>query len=119
MTGYGFAAVRRLLRAAAFKAVLNARCSSKDRLFVVYAKENGLTRGRLGITVSKKTSPKAVRRNLIKRLVRESFRYHAPDVTGLDVVAIARQPSSSAANKDICQSLDRHWHRVNSQCRKS
>ena len=119
MIGYDFAAIRRLLRATAFKAVLKDRCSSKDQLFVVYAKENGLTRGRLGITVSKKTSPKAVRRNLIKRLVRESFRYHAPDVTGLDVVAIARHPSARAANKDICQSLDRHWHRVNSQCRKS
>ena len=106
MSSYGFAAARRLLRAAAFKTVLNDRCGSKDKLFVVYAKENGLARGRLGITVSKKTSPKAVRRNRVKRLVRESFRYHAPDVSGLDIVAIARQPCASAANKDICQSLD-------------
>ncbi|HCX86428.1 MAG TPA: ribonuclease P protein component [Gammaproteobacteria bacterium] len=119
MSSYGFPAARRLLRAAAFRAVLDDRCGSKDKLFVVYAKANGLARGRLGITVSKKTSPKAVRRNLIKRLVRESFRHHAADVSGLDIVAIARQPCASAANKDICQSLDRHWHQVNSQCRKS
>ncbi|MGB1447916.1 MAG: ribonuclease P protein component [Arenicellales bacterium] len=109
----------RLLRAAEFKAVLTEKCSSKDRLFVVYARENRLARSRIGITVSKRTSRKAVQRNLLKRLVRESFRYHSTQVTGLDIVAIARHPSAFAQNKEVCQSLERHWHRISNQCRKS
>lgn len=47
-------------------------------------------RGRLGFTVSKKVSPKATTRNLVKRRLREVLRT-APDAwAALDLVVIAR-----------------------------
>ena len=43
--------------------------------FIIYVKENGLSYPRLGITVTRKYG-KAVRRNRMKRLIREFFRHN-------------------------------------------
>lgn len=119
MNGQSFPSSHRLLRPAAFRAVLGVRCRSGDELFTVYARRNDTEQARLGITVSRKVSLRAVRRNRIKRLVRESFRHQALKIVGLDVVAIARPKASLVTNKDIVQSLEEHWNRVDSRCRKS
>jgi ribonuclease P protein component len=119
VSSQGFPANQRLLRSAMFRAVLGDRCRSGDGLFTVYARENGLTHARIGITVSRKVSLRAVRRNRIKRLVRESFRHRGAIIVGLDVVAIARPHASAATNNDIIQSLEKHWTRVDHRCRKS
>lgn len=119
MSGQSFPSSHRLLRPAAFRAVLGVRCRSGDELFTVYARRNDTEQARLGITVSRKVSLRAVRRNRIKRLVRESFRHQALKIVGLDVVTIAGPKASVATNKDIIQSLEEHWNRVDSRCRKS
>ena len=119
MNGQSFPSSHRLLRPAAFRAVLGVRCRSGDELFTVYARPNDTEQARLGITVSRKVSLRAVQRNRIKRLVRESFRHQALKIAGLDVVAIARPKASLVTNQDIIQSLEEHWNHVDSRCRKS
>lgn len=42
--------------------------------FVLYARPNSLGHARLGIVVAKRFAPRAVTRNLVKRLARELFR---------------------------------------------
>ncbi len=42
--------------------------------FVLYARPNSLGHARLGIVVAKRFAPRAVTRNLVKRLAREIFR---------------------------------------------
>jgi len=57
---------------------------------VVYAKRNGLSHNRVGITVSKKIG-KAVVRNRAKRRLREVFRTNIPKLkNGFDFVLVAR-----------------------------
>ncbi len=57
---------------------------------VMYAKRNGLSHNRVGITVSKKIG-KAVVRNRAKRRLREIFRTNLPNLRqGFDFVLVAR-----------------------------
>ena len=60
---------------------------------------------KLGISISKKVG-KSVRRNRIRRLIKESYRNMESEIKkGYDVIIIARRPASDADYKDIYNSL--------------
>jgi len=61
----------------------------------------------------------AVRRNRIKRLVRESFRQHQHELPAVDLVVNARSAARDADNAAITRSLERHWRAVVKQCASS
>ena len=64
--------------------------SYANKYFIMYVKENGLDKNRIGISVSKKVGNSVVRHR-ITRLVRESYRLHESVFnSGLDMVIIAR-----------------------------
>ncbi len=52
----------------------------------IRARKNRMRSARLGLVVSKKGNPKAVRRNRIKRVIREQFRRHARQLPAVDIV---------------------------------
>lgn len=61
----------------------------RTRHFTVILKENGLDISRIGITVRKKIG-NAVKRNRIKRLVREIYRLNKRNILkGYDIVIVA------------------------------
>jgi ribonuclease P protein component len=75
------------------------------RSFVLLIAPSACTHARLGITVSRQVGG-AVRRNRIKRLVREAFRQQRslfPDAT--DVVVIAKAGCSASRLQDVQQEL--------------
>jgi ribonuclease P protein component len=79
-----------LKRPADFQAVYNCRRSAADNTLVVYVRANGLPHSRIGLSVSRKFGT-AVRRNRIRRLMRESYRLSKGDLpTGFDFVLIPR-----------------------------
>ena len=64
------------------------------RHFVVIIKQNGLGITRLGVTVSKKAG-NAVKRNRVKRLIREFFRLNNSKIPqGYDIVVTAKKDAS-------------------------
>ena len=64
-----------------------------NRYFVIYVFHNHFNNLRLGITVSKKVG-KSVKRNRVKRLIRESFRQLRPRIkTEYDIVVVGRTPA--------------------------
>jgi ribonuclease P protein component len=64
-----------------------------DKLLALHILPNDCSVNRLGISVSRKVG-KAVKRNLIKRLVRESYRLAEGGVAiGYDLVVVARSPA--------------------------
>ena len=82
----------RLAHSYEFDAVFDqnkARVNSTSLLLI--AKPNTLGFNRLGMIVSKKSIPKSVERNKVKRRIRETFRKAAStSITGWDIVVMTR-----------------------------
>lgn len=85
----GFDAACRLLRKDRFDHVVRGD-NVADKHFKIFYAGNGGEKARLGIIASKKSFPRAVDRNRVKRLVREAFRRHAIRVRKLDLVVLAK-----------------------------
>jgi len=61
------------------------------------------------MAISKKHCRKATSRNRIKRVIRESFRHHKPELEGLDIVVINQPAAAMAKGRAMSESLDKHW----------
>lgn len=85
------AGLRRSLRQADFRRVTSEGRRSETAYFLVFCLERGDGgAARLGITVTRRVGG-AVRRNRIKRLVREWFRHRRRGLRGRDLVVIAKR----------------------------
>jgi ribonuclease P protein component len=84
----------------------------------VLAVANTLGYARLGLALSRKAVPLAVNRNRIKRLVRESFRSEQAHLGSIDVVIVGRRGLDQLENRDIRESLKKHWTRLSQRACK-
>jgi ribonuclease P protein component len=80
-----FPKAARLLKTDEFSSVFRLRPWRRSTHFVVYARPTGQA-ARLGLVVGKKFAPRAVTRNLVKRIARESFRLRRAEFDGWDVL---------------------------------
>ena len=110
-----FSRQSRLLKPAQFRLVFQRPIRSADDYFRVLARASGIQQHRLGMAVSKKACAKAVGRNRIKRLVRESFRARmiepATDLA-LDIVVLPTAQAAKQTNKQLVESLSIHWQKL-------
>ncbi len=87
---YTFRPSHRLRLPREFSAVYGAKTRESRGPLTVYALPNDLGHPRLGMSVSRKVGT-AVRRNRIRRLIRESFRLLQHDLPqGYDLVVVVR-----------------------------
>jgi len=91
-----------------------AASRSADRFFTVLSRAASGPASRLGLAVSKKAARRAVDRNRIKRLARESFR-HCEASGALDLIVFARPPASAEASAVLRRSLDRHFAQLHAK----
>jgi ribonuclease P protein component len=67
---------------------------------------------RLGLAVSRRVSKRAVRRNRIKRIARDSFRRQRAQLPACDILLIARSEADQRSNAELRAELERLWQRV-------
>lgn len=97
----------RLTRPAHFEAVLAGGRRSGSRSFLGRAIDNGGGGARLGLIVGKKTAPRAVDRNRVKRLAREVYRRLAAELGPMDVVVQLRSSPRGRDNAELFKELER------------
>ena len=83
-----FSSAARLLRPSEYVAALKGRRVAKGALFVVSTPRGGANspQPRLGLIIGKKQAKRAVTRNTIKRIIRESFRVQQNRLPNRDIV---------------------------------
>src|SRR5690554_7460472 len=73
---------------------------------------NELGHPRLGLVVSKKNLRRAVDRNRLKRLARESIRLQQHQLPALDIVLLARRGVGELDNATLHRQLHGMWRRL-------
>jgi len=84
------------------------RCGKKiqDRNFIVIYSEGRFEKNRIGVTVSKKIG-NSVKRNKIKRLIREHFRINRDKIAEfIDINVIAKKKAGEISADMVFKSLD-------------
>ncbi|MBV9344260.1 MAG: ribonuclease P protein component [Gammaproteobacteria bacterium] len=85
---------------------------SADGFFAVTARANTAGVPRLGLAVAVRAAGNAVRRNRLRRLIRESFRLHQRALPPLDVVVSVRPKAHAASARELAASLAALWTRL-------
>lgn len=115
-TGEQFSRSSRLTKAAEYQRVFqNNNRVSDDCFTLLVTKKRGI-RSRLGFAIAKKQVKRAVDRNRIKRLIRESFRKHQHQLPNHDVVVMVRFKILKLTHAQIFNRLERHWRSVTKVC---
>lgn len=86
---------------------------------LVLAKPNNLEQARVGLVIGKKHIRSAVRRNRIKRLIRESFRSQLKYLPPIDVIVLARGSADTEDNEKILYILNGLWKRISKKHHKN
>lgn len=104
----------KILKPSDFNRVFKLNAVSADGCFRVIARPSEAQGHRLGMAVSRKVDRRAVERNRIKRVVRESFRHWrareaASAKDSLDVIVLPRSSAATSSNHQLFASLERLW----------
>lgn len=110
MFDYFFQRRKRLLYSINFQNVFNKPCHKYNTIEVsILGRVNFLGYPRLGLSVPRKHIKYAHDRNLIKRLVRETFRLLQYQLPSMDFIVIAQKNIVYLNNKCIIDMLNNLW----------
>lgn len=73
---------------------------------------NDLGHARLGLAISKRVSKRAVERNRIKRLLRESFRRVRHQLPAVDLMVMAREQAAGVPGSILLSEIDGLWKKL-------
>lgn len=110
---------RRLLTQNNFQQVYSQATKFREEGLTVLVRPNQLAYARLGVSLSKKQIPRAVDRNRIKRLIKESFRYHQDTLGHWDIICCGYKTLLEHTNIEIKTCLESLWLKVVSFYKKA
>jgi ribonuclease P protein component len=81
-----------------------------DKSLTLLVRKNEVQQeARLGLAISKKCAKRAVDRNRIKRLIRESFRLQHKNLPAIDIIVMCKPSILSLDNESLRKALDKQW----------
>lgn len=95
-----------------FDAVFSDPLRSRDQYFLLLIRKNNKSHSRIGLIVSKKKIRRAVSRNRVKRIVRDSFRLHQHQLPAVDVIILAYKHADEVDSLTLRHSLNNHWQKL-------
>nr|WP_267964161.1 ribonuclease P protein component [Halomonas sp. MCCC 1A11057] len=120
VSGHGFPKQLRLLTAGDYRYVFDhATFKVHGKGLMALACPNGLDHPRLGLVISKKNVRRAVDRNRLKRLTRESIRLQQCSLPAVDIVLLARRGASELDKATLHRQLFGMWRRLERDARKA
>lgn len=91
LSTYRFTPKQRILSKHDYQKVFNqAEFRSGNKRLLLLARQTELESGRLGLVIPKKHLRRAVDRNLVKRIARNTFRLRQADFDGIDIVVLVK-----------------------------
>ncbi|MEO7067963.1 MAG: ribonuclease P protein component [Rhodanobacter sp.] len=102
----------RLRQAADFAALRTSSGRASGRCFRLRYRSNALGHARLGLAISKRVSKRAVERNRIKRLLRESFRRIRLELPAIDLVVMAREEAAGVPGAELLAEINLLWEKL-------
>ncbi|WP_417596117.1 ribonuclease P protein component [Oceanospirillum sp.] len=119
MTSYGFPRDVRLLTAGDYRSVFDdVQIKVFGRCFMILARPNTLPHPRIGQILAKKNLRRAVDRNRIRRLTRESFRLNKHQMPAMDLVLLTQKGLSDLSSEEYAHQLNLAWKRLETLHRK-
>jgi ribonuclease P protein component len=113
----GFSRRVRLTVAAEYQRVFkHCQCKAANRWLTLLATANTLGHPRLGLAISRKVARRAVARNRIKRVVRESFRLRQAELGALDIVVLGRSDVAGQSARTLATAMEKLWIQLIQSC---
>src|SRR5579864_2253861 len=107
---------RRLRRPVEFKRAYASGKRFANEFFTASVQANDLGWPRLGMSIAARSLRRAVDRNRVRRLIRESFRMHQRQLPALDIVIGARSAVIAADRVNLRAALDKLWQKMTVSC---
>ena len=117
--GESFSRRLRLTRADEFRQVFKNNIRRSDNYMTILVGRCPGECPRIGFAIARKQIPKAVQRNALKRLFRESFRRNREELPPRDMVIMVRRDILALDRERIRDRLDQHWNSIIESCDKS
>ncbi len=107
---FHFTRALRLVSGDSYKNVFDKATRFGNHSFTVLVRANNLEYPRLGLAISKKCAKRAVDRNRIKRIFRESFRLNQHKLPCVDIIAMCRTSAIKLDSAEMRKQIDKQWY---------
>lgn len=116
MSEYSFPKDKRLLCRLDYQTVYRqaSRLGSRNLLLLIKPNDKGYAR--LGLSFTRKRVRKAVSRNTLKRLSRETFRLAQSNLPAVDVVVLASEKIDQVDKTMVQKCLEKLWQQLPQHC---
>ena len=113
MTEFRYPRRLRLLTGKDFQYVFDdAQLKVPDQTILILARPNNLGHSRLGFVISKKNVRQAVKRNRVRRIIRESFRLNQHNLPAVDMIILPRKGIDELNKQQLHKLINKCWSRM-------